>query len=127
METPLVGLVAALSAAAGAAAAWFLFWFNLAGRIAAIERDAKNALQDSAENKQETTTMRDAMAAHAAAFNLYQVHVAREYADKDMIREMEARVVGAVEKAAKASAEQIAGLAKRIDGLTDGRHPHHRS
>lgn len=50
------------------------------------------------------------LAAHQAAFNLFQVHVATEYVDRDALREMEGRIH-----------EDIGLLTERIDKVLDSR------
>ena len=127
--------IAVIAAFLAATAAFFTvigFWTRLSDRITKANSSAEVALQEAVESKQDldalrTETKRDtsevrvAIAALDGRHSLFREQVAREYVDKDSLREVEARVIAAIEKAAKASSDQMGQLSKRIDSLSDGR------
>lgn len=116
------------------------FWTRWSDRISkaeskadAAETRAQDALQEAAEAKNEIAALNEALDALSSGLNMFRIEVAKEYVDKDMIREVEMRVIAAVKDAAKASTdaiaaharssnEAIAALGRRIDGLSDHRH-----
>lgn len=119
-----VAAIVSLLAALAALFAVFGFWLRLGQQITEAKVSAQNALQEAAEAKQAAAGNATSLAAAQAAHALFREQVAREYVDRDMIREIESRVVNAIEKAARASTDAIVALAKRIDGLAD-RGGHH--
>jgi hypothetical protein len=114
----LIGVVCSVVVAA---CAFVTFWLRFGDRISRSQSDAASALQEAAEAKLELEQPRALHATLKEELTSFQLRVAREYVDKDMMREVETRVIAAVEKAARASTEAIAQLAKRIDGIADGR------
>jgi len=84
------------------------------------QADAAAALQEAAEVKVELEQLRMLSHCHQGGTRKLQIRVAKEYVDKDMVREIETRVIAAVEKASKASTEPSPS-SKRIDGIADGR------
>jgi len=120
-EAAAFALIGVICSVVVAACAFVTFWLRFGDRISRSQSDAASALQEAAEAKLDLEQQRVLHSALKEELTGFQLRVAREYVDKDMMREVETRVIAAVEKAARASTEAIAQLAKRIDGIADGR------
>jgi hypothetical protein len=120
-EAAAFTLIGVICSVVVAACAFLTFWLRFGDRISRSQSDAASALQEAAEAKIELEQFRVLHAALKEELTSFQLRVAKEYVDKDMMREVETRVIAAVEKAARASTEALAQLAKRIDGIADGR------
>jgi len=120
-EAATFTLVGVICSVVVAACALVTFWLRFGDRISRSQSDAASALQEAAEAKLELEQFRVLQATLKEELTSFQLRVAKEYVDKDMMREVESRVIAAVEKAAQAATDAIAQLAKRIDGISDGR------
>jgi hypothetical protein len=120
-EPAVLALVGAICSVVIAACAFVTFWLRFGDRIARSQADAAAALQEAAEAKAELEQLRLLHTGLKEELAVFQIRIAKDYVDKDMVREIETRVIAAVEKASKASTEALAQLAKRIDGIADGR------
>jgi hypothetical protein len=120
-EPTALALIGVICSAVIAACAFVTFWLRFGDRIARSQADAAAALQEAAEAKVDLEHLRALHTTLKEELTTFQLRVAKEYVDKDMMREVETRVIAAVEKASKTSTEAIAQLAKRIDGISDGR------
>jgi hypothetical protein len=120
-EPAVLALVGAICSVVIAACASVTFWLRFGDRIARSQADAAAALQEAAEAKAELEQLRLLHTSLKEELADFQIRIAKDYVDKDMVREIETRVIAAVEKASKASTEALAQLAKRIDGIADGR------
>jgi hypothetical protein len=120
-EAAAFALIGVICSVVVAGCAFVTFWLRFGDRISRAQGDAATALQEAAETKLELEQQRALHATLKEELTSFQLRVAKEYVDKDMMREVESRVIAAVEKAARASTEAIAQLAKRIDGISDSR------
>jgi hypothetical protein len=120
-EPAALAFIGVICSAVIAACAFVTFWLRFGDRITRSQADAAAALQEAAEVKVELEQLRMLHTSLKEELANFQIRVAKEYVDKDMVREIETRVIAAVEKASKASTEALAQLAKRIDGIADGR------
>jgi hypothetical protein len=120
-EATNVALIGVFCSVVVAACAFVTFWLRFGDRISRAQADAAAALQEAAESKIELEQVRTLHLQLKEELTNFQLRVAKEYVDKDMMREVESRVIAAVEKAARASTEALAQLAQRIDGIADRR------
>ena len=120
-EPAVLALLGAICSVVIATCAFVTFWLRFGDRITRSQADAAAALQEAAEAKAELEQLRLLHTSLKEELAEFQIRIAKDYVDKDMVREIETRVIAAVEKASKASTEALAQLAKRIDGIADGR------
>ncbi|MBV8746711.1 MAG: hypothetical protein JO134_16870 [Xanthobacteraceae bacterium] len=86
-----------------------LIWFAFSTQATA------SAAQKRADHAHER------ISALVEAENKFREKIFLEYVNRDILREMEARLERAIEHLARTSAEAIDRLGDRLDGLSDGR------
>jgi hypothetical protein len=116
-EATAVAFIGVICSTVIAACAFVTFWLRFGDRISRAQSDSAAALQDTAQSKLELEAMRALHTQLKEELTSFQLRVAREYVDKDMMREVEARVIAAVEKAAKSTTEALKHLNERIDAI----------
>jgi hypothetical protein len=116
-EATAIALIGVLCSTVIAACAFVTFWLRFGDRISRAQSDSAAALQDVAQSKLELESVRALHADLKEELTTFQLRVAREYVDKDMMREVEGRVIAAVEKAAKSTTEALQHLNERIDSI----------
>lgn len=118
MEWPIV---AALAGALGAATAVLGFWLNLSDRISRSDGRAKSAEVAAQEAK-------SSLAVLHGQFALHREMVAREYVNRDVMREVEDRLTGAVRETEVRLTAAIEKTGNRLDRMVeDRRSPQVRS
>jgi hypothetical protein len=108
--------------------ALLVFWLNFANRVSEAKQAADKAqgAADAATEKADAAIrsaadVHNRITAEIAAMGLYRETVAREYVRRDVLREMEDRIMEAMRDVAKQSTEAIKGLGERIDRALDAR------
>lgn len=117
-----IAATAAILASIAALCTVLGFWTRFSDRISKAQSDAKNALQEGAEAKVEIEKVRVAIAAVGGQVSLFREQVAREYPDKDALREVEERIISTIKESAADTKDQLGEMSRRIDNLADQRH-----
>jgi hypothetical protein len=69
------------------------FWMNISSRLTAAESDAKTAKDDAEEASRKAEVL-------SASFGLYREHIASNYIHRDVMREVEDRLMQAIDRLA---------------------------
>lgn len=86
------------------------FWIAFAEKIATAKAIAEGAHAVAEEAKKDAEEVRTQLAAHVGQLSLFREHVAREYVDRDVIENMEKRIMDAFK-----------GLTERLDKVLQHR------
>ncbi len=67
------------------------FWMNISSRLTKAEVDSEKASKDAKEASEKSTVL-------SASFGLYREHIAANYIHRDVMREVEDRLMQAIDK-----------------------------
>lgn len=128
METTWTVFIGACAGAITAGISWVTFWLRwsdretkTSDRINEVKTYAISASQEAAEAKLDIEKLQIINAAYQAAFNDFQLRVVGGYAEKGLLKEVETRVISAVEKVGRDTTNQIEQLTKRVDSIVSNR------
>lgn len=91
-----VALILSIVTALGSAATFLAFWMKLSERITRAENEGQNALQEAAESRKENEELHRSFSLLSTAMSIHREGIAKDYIDKDMLKEMRAEMMTVV-------------------------------
>lgn len=127
MDTIFWTAVAAIAAVLAAVATWLAFWLKFGDRVSKAEGAAAGATEKADAALRATADVHNRITTEQAAMGLYRERIAAEYVHRDMLREMEERIMGMLRDGIIGLRDQLKEqsreLGARIDKALDARGP----
>lgn len=113
----------AIATVLAAAVALLMFWLNFDRRVSEAKEAAKIATDKADVAIRNATDIHNRITAEQASMALYRETIAREYVRRDVLREMEERIMGAMRDGLGGVKDSIGELRSQINKVLSER-PH---